>query len=91
MQYGFDAANLTALQRGDRHMHTRFRGMNNVSLHPLQRTGLVSASSHDTFGAQGANDHPGLGDTRFPAGHMNLTLPPVVPIHGSPRDPAFQI
>ncbi len=89
--YGFDAANFTAVQRGNMHLFTRWRGLGGVSLHPLQRSGQVSAASHATFGAQGAHHHPGLGDTPFPAGAMNMTLPPVVPIHGSPRDAAFMV
>lgn len=89
-QYGFDAANFTAIQRGDTHAFTRRLGMSGVSLHPLQRIGAVSSVSHSWLGRQGAASHPTIGDGPA-AGHMNLTLPPLVPISGTPRDPRFMI
>lgn len=88
--YGWDASNFTAVQRGDMHQFTRYLGPSRVALHPLQRSGAVSAASHSILGNVGAPHWPGLGDGP-PAGHSNLTMPPVVPIAGSPRDPAFMI
>lgn len=80
-----------AAASGDKHQFTRRLGPSGVSLHPLQRVGAVSAASHDVVGRQGAMSHPTIGDTRFPAGHHDLTLPPIVPLAGSPRDSAMQI
>ena len=88
--YGWDASNFTAIQRGDTHHFTRFRGAAGVSLHPFQRTGQVPAFSHDMTGRQAAMGHPGLGDGP-PAGSHDMTLPPVVPIAGTPRDERFMI
>lgn len=80
-----------AAASGDMHVFTRRLGPSGVSLHPLQRSGAVSAESHDYISRQGAAHHATLGESVYPAGHMDLTLPPVVPLHGSPRDPAFHI
>lgn len=68
---------------GDLHQHTQYR--NNpgfVSLHPLQRSGYVSSSSHmmPGGGTQRLNDgQPSLGDS-VPASFVDMKLPPVVPI-----------
>jgi hypothetical protein len=89
--YGFDSSQFTVLQRGNMHTFTRFLGASRVSLHPLQRAGLVSADSHAMAPNMSASLHRySLGDGP-PAGHANLQMPPVVPIAGSPRDPSYQV
>lgn len=76
---------------GDLFLPTLFRGANRVSLHPLQRAGLVSAKSHDYAPVTPAQGPGGLGQPYYGAGRMNMTLPPYVPIAGSPRDPNFMV
>lgn len=90
--YGFDSANLNVFARGDRHIQVRYLGPSGVSLHPLQRAGVVSAASHNhpaaaRLGAQGL-DHIGDGP---PAGLSHVTFPPAIQIAGSPRDPRVMI
>lgn len=80
-----------AAASGDKHQFTRRLGPSGVSLHGLQRLGLVSAASHDIVGRQSARSHATIGDSVYPAGTHDLTLPPIVPLAGSPRDSAFQI
>jgi hypothetical protein len=90
--YGFDSANLNVFAHGDRHVQHRYLGPSGVSLHPLQRAGVVPADSHNhpaaaRRGAQGL-DHIGDGP---PAGAAHVTFPPHVQIAGSPRDPRVMI
>jgi hypothetical protein len=90
--YGFDSANLNVFAHGDMHVQNRYLGPSGVSLHPLQRSGHVGARSHD-FGANaryGAAGWPGLGDGP-PAGLVRVTMPPMVQIAGSPRDPRIMV
>ena len=92
--YGFDSANVNVFAWGNRHVQVRYLGPSGVSLHPLQRSGHVSAASHHGAGSvnvrQFAATWPGLGDGP-PAGLVHVTLPPMVQIAGSPRDPRIMI
>ena len=85
---------LGAIATGNVHTFTRFRmtGGSGASLHPLQRTGQVSANSHAQGVRMSASGPPGLGDAahaQVPYG--NMKLPPVVPIAGGPFDPSFRV
>src|SRR6185437_6033488 len=90
-QAGNRYLSLGAIASGDVHVQARFAGPNGVSLHPLQRSGAVAYDSHTYLPRMGAYAPPGLGDSVYAAGHSNLSLPPVVPLAGSPRDPAYQV
>jgi len=77
-----------------RYVHHTFRdGASGVSLHPLQRDGVVSAdgnrawgSNRRTFGPRSASifDAP-------PAAEVYDIFPQTVPLIGSPRDPRFMV
>lgn len=83
---------LGAIATGNAHTFTRFRtGANGASLHPLQRTGQVSADSHSMLPRMSATAQPGLGDSVYPAAYFDMRLPPVVSVYGGPNDPAMQI
>lgn len=75
---------------GPRHVHSLFRGWHNISLSPLQRAGVVSAQAASLFPAFGGGGKS-FGDPVYPAAWHDMTLPPIVPIAGSPRDPRFQV
>jgi hypothetical protein len=86
--YGFDSANLNVFAHGDRHVQARYLGPSGVSLHPLQRLGVVASTSHNhpVNARAGAQGLPQLGDGP-PAGLAhNASLPPLVNAIGSPRD-----
>ena len=76
---------------GDRHAFAYYKGPGGVSLHPLQRAGVVGADSHSILPAQGAPQRPGLGGGGYPAAKVNMQLPPVLTYAGSPRDGRFQV
>lgn len=77
---------------GDVHIQARFtHAPSGVSLHPLQRAGVVAIDSHDLSPRMGASGPHGLGDPVVAAGHSDLTLPPLVPTIGGPRDPRFMV
>lgn len=92
LNYGFDSANLNVFAYGDRHVQHRYLGPSGVSLHPLQRAGVVSAASHNHPAAarQGAQGLMHVGDGP-PAGLVHVTFPPPVQVAGSPRDPRVMI
>lgn len=82
---------LGAHASGNVHTFTRFRtGADGASLHPLQRSGAVSASSHSLGYRMTAMGPAGLGDAPH-AATFNRTLPPVMNLYGSPSDPAMRI
>ncbi len=87
----YDPTSLASGVGGGVHTFARYRNQNGVTLHPLQRTGQVASLSHSIIGAQAAHGPNGLGDPTFAASKMNMTLPPLVPIAGSPRDPRFMV
>ncbi len=68
----------------------RYRGMNGASYHPLQRRGLVGTESHGLTPKMSAPGPADFGDGP-PAAEIVLTLPPVVPFVGSPRDSHFMV
>jgi hypothetical protein len=81
-----------AAASGDFHQFTRYRGASKVSLHPLQRTGQVSARANMFVGAQGAPVAQSLGGAEYaPASNFNMKLPPVVPISGSATQNRFTV
>lgn len=84
---------LGAHASGITHTFARFRtGSDGASLHPLQRTGQVSAASHQMGVKQSAAGMDGLGSAQTaPAAWVNMTLPPLIPIYGNPRDPKFRV
>lgn len=88
----FDSANVNVFAYANRHVQVRYLGPSGVSLHPLQRAGVVPANSHNH--AQNvrrpAAGWPGPGDGP-PAGLVQTRFPPVVQIAGSPRDPRMMI
>ena len=90
--YGFDTANVNVFALGNRHVQVRYLGPSGVSLHPLQRAGLVSADSHNygQHGRQGAAGVQHMSDGP-PAGLSHTTFPPLVQIAGSPRDPRVML
>lgn len=88
----YDPTSVAAGVGGSTHLFTsRYRGGDGVSAHPLQRAGFFANLVAFTFGAQGARTVGGLGDAYYPAAQMNMTLPPVVPIAGGPRDVDFMV
>jgi hypothetical protein len=84
---------LGSVATGDTHTFARFRtGANGASLHPLQRTGEVSASSHGYSPRMTAGGPPGLHDN--PGNAVPAVIggfPPLLQYHGSARDPLVQI
>lgn len=83
---------LGAIATGQVHTFTRYRtASNGASLHPLQRTGQVGSDSHDFQVNHAHWGGRGLGDPLYPAATFVMTLPPVVPLYGNPRDPAFRV
>lgn len=78
-------------QRLMRHVQVSFRDASGVSLHPLQRTGQVSAASHGSWGSQKAANVWGMFDAPPVPPSIGLSLPQVVPLAGSPRDPRFMV
>lgn len=80
-----------AYASGDMHQFTRYMGPSGVSLHPLQRNGAVPSSSHDHMARWGGGGPAGIGAGYYPASQIDMTLPPVVPIAGNPRDPNFMV
>jgi hypothetical protein len=90
----YDPTSVAAGVGGGLWTFTYYRGRTGgVSLHPLQRGGQVSAASHAMMSAQAAPAHDGrhIGGSVYPAAKFNMTLPPVVPIAGGPRDGNFQV
>lgn len=77
----------------DVHVQTRFRGWHGVSVHPLQRAGLVASDSHEWAPSQGAWARAALGDTRVAVSRdLGLTIAYGVPGQsGNPRDPRFMV
>lgn len=88
----FDSAVVNVFAWANRHVQVRYLGPSGVSLSPLQRAGAVSAASHNFAQNQrrGAMGPPGMGDGP-PAGLVGVTFPPVVQIHGTPRDSSVQV
>lgn len=89
----FDSANINVFAWANRHVQVRYLGPSGVSLHPLQRAGIVPAASHDfaPMMRQGAAGVAHLGDAP-PAGMANnASFPPMIQIAGSPRDPRVMI
>lgn len=83
---------LGSVATGQVHTFTPFRMTGDgVSLHPLQRVGAVGSASHNMWPKHAVYSIDGLGAGAYPAAHHNMTLPPVVPIAGSPRDPRVMI
>lgn len=86
---------LGSVATGNVHTFSRYRtAADGASLHPLQRTGQVSAQSHAMMGGRmTAATPPGLGSAaRAPAGYHNMMLPPIVPVGvGSSRDPMMRV
>ena len=81
----------SGVANGNTHVQTLFRPGHGVSLHPLQRLGLVPSTSHNVFPSMGA---AGPGDwNKAPAAGtvLNTGRPRVLPMPGSPHDPAMQI
>ena len=77
---------------GDTHTFTQFRMIGNgASLHPLQRTGEVSADSHGMWPRMSARGPSTIGDSKYPAAVVNMTLPPIVSTVGGPRDPNMMV
>lgn len=84
----------SGVTNGNIFVQTRFRSDNGVSLHPLQRQGLVPMSSHDTFPIAGGAGPDGWHKAPAAAGFwavLATTQPRVLPLAGSPNDPAMQI
>jgi len=78
---------------GPMHMPTLFRpeGLG-VSLHPLQRAGVVAFNSHAMLPNLPAAGGPDIqGGRRHPAAHYDMPLPPVLYASGSARDPRFMV
>ena len=75
---------------GPLHKPTFFRH-GETSLHPLQRAGVVAAASHAMQPAPMRMHSPGLGSGLYPAGRMDMTLPPVVPFTGNPMQGKFSV
>ena len=74
---------LGAVATGNVHTFTRFRmtGGSGASLHPLQRTGAVSADSHAMGVRMTASGPPGLGSgASVPVPYVVDVFPPVVPM-----------
>lgn len=84
----YDPTSVASGVGGGVHIFARFRGLGGVSQHGLQRAGALPMSTNP---AQAATDIPGLGASYYPAATFNMTLPPLVPIAGGPRDPAFMV
>lgn len=74
-----------------RHVQVPFRHDSGVSPHPLQRAGAVPLDSHGMWPRTFAGGVPGLMDAPYAAPYTDLSLPPVVPLIGSPRDPRFMV
>lgn len=88
----YDPTSVAAGVGGTTHLfQSRYRGAGGVVEHPLQRAGLVGATLSFLFGAQGARHRGGLGDPYYAAGEMDMTLPPIIPIAGNPRDENFMV
>ena len=78
---------LGAIATGNAHTFTRYRtGSDGASLHPLQRSGQVSAGSHTFRVRQNAIGPVGLGNGP-PVPYVDMTLPPVVPLMGRALTP----
>lgn len=73
-----------------RHVQTTYRD-GGVSLHPLQRDGLVASTSHSLWPRQNSRSGASMLDAPPAAQWTDLSLPPVVPLIGSPRDPRFMV
>lgn len=71
---------LGAIATGNVHMQVRFRtGADGASLHPLQRSGQVSAASHSMGVRHSAVGPAGLGSAEHaPAAQTIDTFPPVL-------------
>lgn len=88
----YDPTSVAAGVGGTTHLfQSRYRDAGGVSAHPLQRAGIVSNALSFVSGAQGARSRGGLGEPWYPAAAMDMTLPPIIPIAGNPRDPDFMV
>jgi len=74
---------------GPLHMPTFYRG-GGVSLHPLQRSGQVPATSHMMAPMHAAPIGPDI-QGHAPAAHFDMPNPPVLFGPGGPNDPKFMV
>ena len=82
---------LGAIATGDRHVPVHYKSVAGVALHPLQRMGAVSALPSMFTSFRPAASQPGLIDSYYPAAATPHRWPPVIPLAGSPRDPAMMV
>lgn len=78
-------------QRLMRHVQAPFRHANGVILHPLQMQGAVGSTSHDQWPSGRAASGASMLDAPPVMAPVNMSLPQVVPLIGSPRDPRFMV
>lgn len=72
-------------------VQTRFRPSHGVSLAPLQRLGVVPSRMADMLGFMGAWGPQGLGKAPPAGTQLDTGRPRVLPLVGSPGDPAMML